>query len=422
MIKKLVLIIYFFSLSLFLSSNVLAFSRCPKEETQKIINTLWNYWRPNLNNSLKNSLEKGNPQVLYNIQTNVQNLLESAAACHDLKILDDLSNLLLIAFPYLKENSSGYKEWLCSTDACPEYKSYANKEIILYSSQFIYLLSRTSRIITDLPNNQQSEKMKEFLEKYSPVIINDHLHKWINEGKLFEVSSWGCQDKNYYNHRQFLEKKLSRSLGNSPTYCNVVRDVDLFIIASSAEILAADKNSQLINLTAGQKQELLEEVDIGSRLIVSRLKEINIRDFSNKPVIGLVFDPGEWRDYKDYLYAGYTGESFPNENDKKTVEDLGWDLSHGRRFVWIFNSLYESRQVTDQNFPDSSILEKFANMIAYKVFNGNYSQPLFANFLNGSNGWYRVNYSQRVGFAYGPSDLSISFPTGGYSFLGEYNV
>ena len=42
--------------------------------------------------------------------------------------------------------------------------------------------------------------------------------------------------------------------------------------------------------------------------------------------------------------------------------------------------------------------------------------------MDGSNGWYRVNYAGRAGFGYGPGDLSIAFMRGGYGFLKKYNA
>jgi len=57
----------------------------------------------------------------------------------------------------------------------------------------------------------------------------------------------------------------------------------------------------------------------------------------------------------------------------------------------------------------------------YATFNRDFKKPLFTNFMDGTNGWYRVNYSGRKGFGYGPWDMSISVLTGGFGFWSKYN-
>src|SRR5262249_28374171 len=42
------------------------------------------------------------------------------------------------------------------------------------------------------------------------------------------------------------------------------------------------------------------------------------------------------------------------------------------------------------------------NQYVYRVFNGDYSHPLFHNFLDGSDGWYRVGYNG-AGIGHPPS-------------------
>jgi len=84
--------------------------------------------------------------------------------------------------------------------------------------------------------------------------------------------------------------------------------------------------------------------------------------------------------------------------------------------------LYDNRTATLQTFPDLRVLKGFTNQITYCVFNRQFKTPGFTNYIDGSNGWYRVNYSGRAGFGYGPGDLSIAFMRGGYGFLKKYNT
>ena len=63
----------------------------------------------------------------------------------------------------------------------------------------------------------------------------------------------------------------------------------------------------------------------------------------------------------------------------------------------------------------------FANQFAYRVFNGDFEYPLFSNYFDGTNGWYRVDYDKRKNFGYGPSDMSITAYSGGFMFWKDYN-
>ena len=416
--KVITLILLAVGVSFFLSSVSPAAAqtnRCPPAHIREILKPLWDYRRPLIAKSITDELTAGDPYVLYNVQGFTNNLLEMAVSCADTATIQKLVDMYLLAYPHLKSTSQGYKAWLCDSSACGIYNGQPI-EYTLASTQFTYLLSRTANILAGLPTSSLSSSMREFLQKYPPVIANDHLHKWIADTTVF--SQCGVRDN---NHRQLVEKLINRVFPTSPTYCNFVLDRDMWIIAAAAELLAADNRSSLITLTSAQTRELRDHVALGTRLIQSRLTETSLTNFADRPVKGLDFDRSMWRDYPGNAYAGYTGSAFPKESDKHTSPTVGWDFSHARRFTHVFTSLLDTRFATGQTFPDNTVLTKLANQVAYKIFNKDFNRPLFTNYWDGTNGWYRVGYSGRIGFAYAPSDLSIAFPTGGYGLWGKFN-
>lgn len=101
--------------------------------------------------------------------------------------------------------------------------------------------------------------------------------------------------------------------------------------------------------------------------------------------------------------------------------NVGWDISHAGRFVHVFNTLYKNREVTGTGFPDRKFMEELTNQFLYGVFNGDFKKPLFTNFMDGTNGWYRVGYNGRLGYGYSPWSMSFAALTGGYAFWMEYN-
>ncbi len=139
---------------------------------------------------------------------------------------------------------------------------------------------------------------------------------------------------------------------------------------------------------------------------------------------GLIFEPGAWDDHPTYAHTGYTGKEYPTPailNEKKRGEGVGWDLSHARRFVHVFDSLHKHREILNVDFPSEDFMKMLTNQFLYATFNMDFKRPLFSNFMDGSNGWFRVGYENRDGFGYGPWDMSISVLTGGYGFWSVYN-
>jgi hypothetical protein len=142
---------------------------------------------------------------------------------------------------------------------------------------------------------------------------------------------------------------------------------------------------------------------------------------------------GSWDDYFDYRYSGYRDLKFPgykkDPKEKvlppKPAKNVGWDISHARRFVDVFNTLHYHRMVTGETFPDLDTMKGFANQFAYSVFQKDLNNPQFANFFDGTDGWYRVNYRSRPNFGYGPigssyDSLDSAVLTSGYGFWTEF--
>jgi hypothetical protein len=68
--------------------------------------------------------------------------------------------------------------------------------------------------------------------------------------------------------------------------------------------------------------------------------------------------------------------------------------------------------------PPAGLAQQFAVQLAGTLWNGDHERPLFANYWDGSNGWYRVAYdngSKTCVEGVPPWGLSDSFATGGYA-------
>jgi hypothetical protein len=249
----------------------------------------------------------------------------------------------------------------------------------------------------------------------------DHYQRWLTVDSTFQVKAWGCNPGSY-NHLEFLQMKLQNALGEQREYCNSVTAHDMWIIAGVAELLGANfKNPSLVRLTSFNKQIFLEHIKVGSELISNRLitNESNLTNFEGENVLGLIFEPHALPNKDSYLYAGNTNPDCPPS--ESLVTSISWDISHARRWVHVFESLYSNRNVSAQSFPSKFVMQKISNQFLYGVFNKDFTMPLFSNYFDGKNGWYRFGYKNRVGWGYAPYDLSISAITGGYCFWSKYN-
>lgn len=352
---------------------------------------------------------------LYYLQQSTANLFIYATNTENYELLDDIAKVYLEAADKLNamdSTNTAARAWLAN-----------GKESILTSAQFLNAASKMINRITMMPKEavQECPHLSSFIEVYAPIVIS-HYQRWVFEEEAFTVSPWGCS-KQRMNHYELVKAKINQELGDRVSYCNVVLDVDLWIISGVLEIIAAkSRYPDRIGLSDDQLASFKEYTQVGFELIEGILQDTKIKDFDGNEVTGVAIQPGAWTDHPDYQYAADTSISTGITPSKGSVEGISWDISHARRWVHILESMLENKHHIGSDFPDNSTMEKFANQVVYKIFNGNFEYPLFSNYFDGTNGWYRVNYSRREGFGYRPYDLSKEALTSGFFFWSKYNA
>jgi hypothetical protein len=434
---------------------------------------LRNYW-----DSLKIIYKKqlDNPVnytlILYNLQLGANLLFDYAYRKGAVDILDQLAELFLIPLKHLRQldfywyyrggstrppytrkklapilgGSVNTPMWV--NDHLIEWKENGTKmektiqlEVILHSSQFLYLMSHALHVFVSLEDLDASKfpNIKKFIDDY-PLVLKEHYDRWIfapndtgdeaRELGIFQTIGWGCITDRRFNHRQFIDMKLKwrrdkkadpARFAKKPTFCDGVRDEDMWVLCGAVELLAArQKKNNLFSLDAGLEKQYLDYFGVGCQLIKSRLKPTRLKDFSNTRVSGYNFDPGAWASHRDYKYAGHDSTGYPEgEPSQPPPGDISWDISHARRFVQVFETLYRNKNITKQSFPELKVLQGFANQVAYKVFQGNFDRPHFKNFFNGTDGWYRIGFHGE-GFGIAPDDQSVEWLSGGMASWRHY--
>ncbi|MCC7299565.1 MAG: hypothetical protein IT583_00605 [Verrucomicrobia bacterium] len=442
-------------------------------EVRSVINNVWKNNRQYLIDQISTYVNgdgsTSESYTLYDMGTFTGSLLYYAKVTGDRQLLDELAEVYLAAFPKLATNMSQYvySYW-------PAYHGVSNNlsvhalsppasmwidtpkmvdgvsigaEDVLPSAQFVYQLAQMCNAIADIPPAERGgySHLNTFITNYVPVILNDHYKRWIFAANtatskgVFGVHGYTGTNQ-LYNHSEFLQHKYARDFHGSPTdwsYMNAVKDDDMYIITGVVEMLAANqKDSTNIPISgtipggADFKTSLYAYAKLGSDLLASRLTDSALLNFTGEAATGANFDVGVWDDHPDYFYSGCTNATTPQGLPHQPANDVGWDISHARRFISTFNTLRDNYTILQAgyssfpSFPTDATMTKLANQLVYGAFNKDLNQPLTANYMTGTNGWYRVGYSYNgappdEGFPpYGfPQEGALA----GYNFWAKYN-
>lgn len=303
--------------------------------------------------------------VIYSTQTNLASLNRYARSCKDVSILRDLVRIHEIPFTLLKDGA---------------WKTPDGTENILASSQYLYSLAYLVHTLAILPVANRSSAMQAFWNRAVPLVagtirrwtLNDA--SWIvapecnSTGALVLVPLW-----------QSLQLKLDGEKSGfvTPEKCNRFSEYDQWPATAATELVAAaqtDPNSfDSYCAELGTAYPVAKE---GKRLLE---RAYNYTRISN-------------------ARCGHTeGLNMVGANSGDH-----WDISHARRLI----NWFETYSTPDRAW------QAFAKQIDCVVFNGDYTNPLFTNALDGFNGELEGTP------AYGFSSL---YARGGYSALARHH-
>ncbi len=419
---------------------------CEQDGLHQTIRSTWeslvSYFRDSLSSS------GTSPYVLYNVQILTAPFLRYALRHGDAASLDELASVYNVAaetltwtdqyiFYYFPEPSSPRTSTHTLDRAYPMWLDpNSDAESILVSAQFLYAVSLLLRYAAGLNPGARSAALQDLVDRFISV-LSDHYRRWVLgvtvDGSIadrgpFQVRGWGCTYNGSYvetgmSQARLTELRLPWALGDdsSPKYCNAVTDIDLWIYAGLANFLGAlDADPNLDSLDPSELDQYRLALQMASVLMASRVIYRPCQDFDGNAVECAGFDEGLWDEHPDYAYSGYQGDTFPDSSQQARGSAVGWDVSHARRFVEVFETLHELAPALGLSFPNDRFMAGLARNVAHIIFLGDERLPLFTNLWDGTNGWYRVGYSGRTGFGYAPSDLSIALLNGGYALWVEY--
>ncbi|MED4553645.1 hypothetical protein P9305_13025 [Lysinibacillus capsici] len=235
--------------------------------------------------------------------------------------------------------------------------------------------------------------------------LNQYLLKEINKIWV-EIPAWQW-DSPYFE--EGMRERVLWKLENKEvdySYYRAIIDEELFTMAIAADLYQLNSEDRM----------LLDIVNIAYKTFKSE----GHFDESNR----WLFQIGVWDDHPDYAYAGYLNK----ENIKKQspITDTAMDSSHFHRFpLWVKSLEDAFLEKTKENEMFSRINKGIEKQLFEKVLVvPSQKEPFYklTNYMDGTNGLFRWDYSTSKGDGYGPSELSGTFFIGWWTFLGSDRI
>lgn len=364
----------------------------------------------------------GDTYVLYDLQGYLQNLVAMGARCGRTAELRGIARFLAPLFDELVDLPGGAgKAWVCRGGrVCNAANGLQGAEVVLTSSQYLALVMRVASAL--LPLADGDAEVRGFIDQATRTTVS-HLDRWANGKPGLRI-----------NERLAARPSSVRDGGSQLFY----NDTDLWMLALHAEVAGVVQARDGLNgLLDSPRDAALRRRDA----VVGLLRLLEARS-TTRPVdsrwtgkaIAADLDRGFWRLYVDNRFAGFEGARSPAacaagpDNlpvREQPVETVGWDLSHARRLVHAFDAIDRQRDAVARQYqlaaaalPPPTRAREFAAQLVTAVWNGDTELPLFRNYWDGSNGWYRAGYTGggRSCFeGYPPFGLTDAFPTGGFA-------
>jgi len=350
-------------------------------------------------------------QSLYPVEYYLRPALNGARACNDLETYDEVAQYYLTMLQFTEPLGTllsrprvmfETRERMAGADlkarTFPAKIADQPADGELYNVQWLHPAAELLRLISLLPPARRTPAMLSFANQYTRFIVVDQLDRYLVQQRLQAPGggdAWG---------RIHVWKGALAGLKGDHPWDTAIFDIDLWLIASAADVLGANANDPaLAPLDARQKAMLHDAVDTGIRFFRSRQNDCpDTKNFRGQQVGSITFGNGDYTAHPDFDYSGVTTEQLPPATAKLRKADAGWDLMHAYRLPVFMRVLYENRKATGVDWPRFQDLQLFTNQYVYRVFNGDYSRPLFHNHLDGSDGWHRVGYHGGE-FGYPPS-------------------
>jgi hypothetical protein len=258
------------------------------------------------------------------------------------------------------------------------------RECFLCNEEYFVPVASLLELIAKLKPAERTPAMTQFVAEHLPLLVNEHILRM--------------------NFADLMRKQMI------PGSANLKRpnmsEEEIGVVTAATSVLGADAaDPKLVALTSEQRAKLKDLVNVG----VERFQHSRTLTKDSEGRTCATYFNGDYDWHDDFAYVGYHGEKFPTPTDKAKVKGTSWDIGHFNVVPVLLRTLYDNRAATGVNFPQQADIEYIGNQYAFHVFEGDYKKPLFTNFLDGTDGWYRVSYLDRDGYGIAPSRYCSQF-------------
>ncbi|WP_019143180.1 hypothetical protein [Noviherbaspirillum massiliense] len=382
-------------------------------------------------------LDQGDVYALYDFEIFAHNMVSMARRCHRIDQLREVARLISRAYAALTPGNiiSPGRRWICRGGRTCNYTNrLINTEVMLDSVQFLGLATSVANALAT--SDQLLTQEDKYFIKETVDVASEHLLRW---------GGW----RTVNGLKRLADARPQDVTNGSSTL--FFMDKSLWMIAIYSELSGIIQSQDRHGAALPDRFTESRQPHIRAllRLFESRVSIRHLEASRMGPVDVADIDRGYWRLHGDNKYAGYEGEEKPavcvTDKDGGGTpkpelrvpasaatrrQDIGWDFSHARRLVAAMDALERNRRalrrvfsLAESDLPRKDLTLKFANNLLAVIWNGDLARPLFSNYWNGANGWFRVAYDNGTGECregYPPYGMTDSFATGGYVAWARY--
>lgn len=262
------------------------------------------------------------------------------------------------------------------------------KLIFVIENKLINPMEKTQYMYLNLEYIRRNRNMDKLILKRNKNILTQIEKTLLKEWKHDKGEIWQEEAFHYQGRRSRIASILLHKIPfqSEKSFHTAITDFELFCLMTGCSLA-----SNQLKLNGKIKTEIEEFIVFMLQILKTQCKVYSDGRW--------LLQPGVWKDYSDYLFAGNT---VLKENlTISKIDTISWDASHSARwpiFIHTLKSLFKTNTVENKFLTDfqKGLADQFMNKVVHQFD----SIPRFNNFMDGWNGIYRYNYStMKQGYA-----------------------
>lgn len=258
--------------------------------------------------------------------------------------------------------------------------------------QFLYVMVRYLAFTQATGWDQEQQSLYDKL-------LSHFDYMWFEEETL--------QAGNQGTRSEILQQKLNNIGQSSPKYLRATIDLEFYGFAIAAEIAAMQRQAgQDVSITVQHMLDLA---------LATFQQEVTNTD------AGWLYQPGQWDDYVDYIYAGH--DTLTTDLQPAPIAGIATDSSHSHRMpLWLLSLANGFVVGSEERTYFESLSAGFESQfmeVVYLAPSADFAAPRMTNYMDGNNGIYRYRFHDdpNLKLGYDAYNLSGTLLVGFYPYM-----